>query len=49
VGILGVDFADGLAGLGVGGSGYGAGVQYYDTGGSGIGGLCAPTIQELAF
>src|SRR5208282_10100 len=47
--ILGVEFADGVAGLGIGGGGYGAGVEDDDGGGGGIGGGGAAAIEELTF
>jgi len=48
-GIYGMELADGVAGLGVGGGGYGASVQDYHVGGAW--GVCegAATIEELAF
>src|SRR5580692_12059796 len=49
VGILRVDFADGVAGLGVGGSGHRAGVEDNDGGGGGVGGSRAAAVKELAF
>jgi hypothetical protein len=44
-----VDFADGVAGLGVGGGGYGAGVEDDDGGGCGIRRWGAAAVEELAF
>jgi hypothetical protein len=44
-----VEFADGIACLGVGGSGYGAGVEDDDGGRCGIGGGGAAAVEELAF
>jgi len=48
-GIMSVDFADGVARLSVGGSGYGAGVEDDDGGGGGIGGGSIAAVEELAF
>lgn len=48
-GVLCVNFADGVAGLGVSGGGYGACVEDDDGGRGGIGGLGAAAIEELAF
>ena len=47
--ILGVDFADGGAGLGVGGRGYRAGVQDDDASCDGIGCNGTAAIEKLAF
>jgi hypothetical protein len=46
---LGVDFADGVAGLRVGGGGYRASVEDDDGGSCGIGCRGAAAIQEFAF
>jgi hypothetical protein len=46
-GILGVDFADGVAGLGIGGGGDGAGVHNYDAGCARICGGGAAAVEEL--
>jgi hypothetical protein len=46
---LGVELAYGVAGLGVGGGGYCAGVQDDDAGRGGIGDGVIATIEELAF
>ena len=46
---MGVDFSYGVAGLGVGGGGYCAGVEDDDGGRCGIGGRGAATVEELAF
>jgi hypothetical protein len=46
--VLGVDFADGVAGLGVGGGRYCAGVQDYYGGGGGIWSGGEAAIEELA-
>lgn len=43
-----MEFADGVAGLGVGGGRYGAGVQNNDRGGGGMGSGGIATIEELA-
>ncbi len=48
-GILGVEFADRVAGLGIGGGGYSAGVEDDDGGGGRIGGRGAAAVEELAF
>src|SRR5690242_165110 len=48
-GIAGMDFADGVAGLGVGGGGDGAGVEDDEVGVVGRGGGVAATGEELAF
>jgi hypothetical protein len=48
-GILGVDFADGVAGLGVGGGSYGAGVEDDDRGCCRIAGGRVAVVEELAF
>ena len=47
-GIGGVEFADGVARLGVGGSGDGAGVQHDDVGRIGVGGELAALFAQLA-
>jgi hypothetical protein len=44
-----VDFADGVAGLGIGGGGYCTGVEDDDGSCGGIGGLGAAAIEELTF
>jgi hypothetical protein len=47
-GILGVNLANGVAGLSVGGGGYRAGIEDDDGGRGGIGDRTASTIEELA-
>ena len=47
-GLCGVDFADGVAGLGIGGSGYGASVDDDDVGGGGSVGDGVALGAELA-
>lgn len=46
--VLGVDFADGVARLGIGGISYCAGVEDNNSGGGGIFGLGAAAVKELA-
>ena len=47
-GLCGVEFADGVAGLGIGGGGYGAGVDDDDVGGGGTRGEVVALGAELA-
>ncbi len=44
-----MDFADGIAGLGVGGRGYRAGIEDNDGGGGRIGRGGIATVEELTF
>ena len=44
-----MEFADGVAGLGIGGGCDRAGIEDDDGGGGGIGGLGAAAVEELAF